>query len=131
MKKIMVMMTVALMVFSTNMFAQTATGDAKVATEKKEKIKAVPVSAKKSTVIKKGNKSGSDKKAVNNHKDELKAKYDSKAEAKEAVKAHHDDKKVSDKDRVKAHKSEIKSKADSKQEAKAKIQRKHAKKDDE
>ena len=78
-----------------------------------------------------GNKSGSDKKAVNNHKDELKAKYDSKAEAKEAVKAHHDDKKVSDKDRVKAHKSEIKSKADSKQEAKAKIQRKHAKKDDE
>ena len=116
MKKIMVMMTVALMVFSTNMFAQTATGDAKVATEKKEKIKAVPVSAKKSTVIKNGNKSGSDKKAVNNHKDELKAKYDSK---------------VSDKDRVKAHKSEIKSKADSKQEAKAKIQRKHAKKDDE
>jgi hypothetical protein len=39
MKKIMVMMTVALMVFSTNMFAQTATGDAKVATEKRKRLK--------------------------------------------------------------------------------------------
>lgn len=125
MKKLMVMMTLGLILFSGNVFAQTAKDSGSDAKDKKETIKAKPV--KQGTAV--GVKTSSAKKAkVKAHKEEIRANADSKEEAKEMIqdkKAGHQD--ATQKDKVKAHKDEIKAKADSKEEAKAKLQRKHEK----
>jgi len=137
MKKFMVMMTLGLILFSGSVFAQTAPNAGSDAKDKKETIKSKPIKQNTAVGVKssstgaqkakiKGNTSK--KEAVKSHKDEIKAKADSKEEAKEMIqdkKAGHQD--ATQKDKVKAHKDEIKAKADSKEEAKAKLQRKHDK----
>lgn len=133
MKKLMVMMTLGLIIFSGNVFAQSATKADTDVKDKKETIKSKPIKQNTAVGVKsttpgatKAKASPAKKQAIKAHKDEIRAKADSKEEAKEMIqdkKAAQND--ATQKDKLKANKDQIKAKADSKEEAKAKIKRKH------